>query len=116
MPFYYALYDQHIGYDLQGLLFRDTNNPADEEIRSGIRIKARPQKACFIDRTVKALQYDSIVNKHDDIFMLWMGSSKDNILIRDPSSFNTFLKKSFSAANYYPLVNNFQKINISSLN
>ena len=114
-PLYYTLYDQHIGYDLYSLLNR--RNWGQQSVTIGnTTITLNPPSVSFLDKSAQALKIDSIVSKNDSIFMLWLGSKKDkNIIIYNGEDFKDFLKNPFSTTYYYPLTNNFQKINISTL-
>lgn len=108
-PFYYTIIDQHIGYDLAALDGRSQTTVINNFTIAG-------EKTQFIDKDIIPLNLDSIVNKHDNLFMLWLGTNLSNYMIYDSDEFVNFLKNgAFSAAYYYPLVNCLQKINITTL-
>ena len=116
--FYYTLFDQHIGYHIYN--FADQRVQQDTKIISAnnslCTVKIIPSSLNFVDTLVEPLLPGDIVSKQDNLFMLWLGEKTTNVIIRDSEKFNTFLMshQTFSSTYYYPLVNNLQKINISS--
>lgn len=127
----YLLEHQHMAYDYQGIRNLAVNNTYVKQlfnwILAGSWNKWLPNNydtsVYFVDKEVEVLTSNKLINKNDNIFMLWIATNdKKSLLINDTEenkyeSFKTFLNShsSFSAAAYYPLVNNMQKINLASV-